>query len=76
MICQERPHVSRGLRSVKTPGGNSQHFRVQIQDSETHSWRMYASFRFSGEAEACLAALAERGIVARLVSAELCPTAG
>lgn len=75
MICQDHPRVTRGIRSVSSPGGSSKHFRVQILDSETNSWRMYANFRFAGEAEACLDALATRGIEARLVSATLCPTA-
>ena len=75
MICQDYPRGTRGLRSVSSPGGSSKHYRVQVLDSETSSWRMYANFRFVGEAEACLDALAARGIEARLVSANLCPTA-
>ncbi len=73
MICQE-PRGARCLRSVNSPGGSSKHFRVQIHDPEGNSWRMYASFRFLGEAEACLDALTRREIEARLVAADLCPT--
>jgi hypothetical protein len=73
MICQDPS--TRPLRCVNSPGGISKHYRVQVHDPETNSWRMYASFRFVGEAEACLDALAHRGIEARLIAANLCPTA-
>lgn len=76
MICQPRPQFLRGLRSGNSPGGSSKNYRVQVHDLESEAWRMYASFRFAGEAEACLTALAERGIEARLVAAEVCPTSG
>ncbi len=75
MICQGQSRNTRGLRNASSPGGITKHFRIQVHDAEAESWRMYASFRFLGEAEACLDSLQQRGIEARLVSTDLCPTA-
>lgn len=69
MICQTQPRV---VRSTSSAGGLSKHFRIQFFDVELGTWRMYASFRFLGEAEACVEALAVRGIEVRLIKSECC----
>jgi hypothetical protein len=70
MIRQVHPRTPRGLRSTSSPGLTKQ-FRIQVLDPEADSWRMYANFRYPGEAEACLDALRQRGIEARILSTDL-----
>ena len=72
MICHPQPRV---IRSSSSAGGLSKHFRIQFFDSELGAWRMYASFRFLGEAEACVDALSCRGIEVRLIKSECCASA-
>ena len=72
MIHQDSARTSRHHRTHQSPTRVLINpFRVQIQDSETASWRMYASFEFEGEAEACLDLLTQRGIETRLISNEV-----
>ena len=72
MICKDSARSSRNHRPQLAPTRVLINpFRIQIQDSETAVWRMYASFQFEGEAEACLDVLKQRGIEARMVSNQL-----
>jgi hypothetical protein len=76
MICQDQQRTSRGHRSLSNPVRVvTGPFQIEIQDTDTQAWRMYASFRFRGQAEACLDALRQRAIEARIFSTDLsqCP---
>lgn len=75
MICQDQQRLTRGQRDTSASLSVTNHFRILVQVAETESWRIYASFRFPGEAEACLDVLRRRGIEARLDSTDLSPIA-
>lgn len=55
--------------------GVCRHFRVQFRDAAQQGWRMYAVFRRRDQAEACVDTLHQRGMTARLVDCDRCPTA-
>jgi hypothetical protein len=55
--------------------GICRHFRVQFRDTLQKDWRMYAVFRRRDQAEACVGTLHQRGVTARLVDCDRCPTA-
>ncbi len=63
------------LVAVNCPGGGvARQFRVQYHTSPADPWRMFASFRARGPAEACVDRLHEQGYEARLVKYVNCPT--
>ena len=67
MIVMDPLRSWRGPRSLSNRLESEPRFRIQVQETESGCWRMYANFQFSGEAEACLDALNARGIEARLI---------
>ena len=66
MICQDQQRITRGHRHLSQFASHAS-FRIQVQDADWGTWRMYANFSFRGEAEACLDALRLRGIEARML---------
>jgi hypothetical protein len=72
MIFQHEPGVSHGLNSTSFPLHCLSGYQVQFRDQDTNHWRVYASFEFYGEAEACLIQLQSRGIEAQLDSNRAC----
>lgn len=71
MICKDQQRASRGRRNHSNLNTDIRPLQIQIHDAETGSWRLYASFYFQGEADACLDALRQREIQARILSREL-----
>lgn len=70
MICMGQQRAARIQRNQSNSVSGIGPLQIQIQDADTDCWRLYASFSFQGEAEACLDALQQRGIQARMLSRE------
>ncbi|MEO8496669.1 MAG: hypothetical protein ABI614_16495 [Planctomycetota bacterium] len=72
MIRLDDSHTE--IATVSNPGV-VRNFRVQVRDSSSSVWLKYGTFRRRSEAESCIANLRGRGILARLVDCDRCPTA-
>ena len=74
MSIDAEPRLRRLLPAASNPG-MARHFRVQFREVRHDDWRMFAAFRRRDQAEACLGALEKRGLRARVVDCDRCPTA-
>ncbi len=63
------------LLAASSPGGMARHFRVQLFDPTTQTWRMHSAFRFVDQATRCADELRSRGADVRVVQYRLCATA-
>ena len=72
MIRVDSSHTA--VASASNPGV-MRNFRVQVRDCSAREWQMHRIFRRRSEAELCIAALKIKGLLARLVDCDRCPTA-
>jgi len=59
------------VRAVSSPGGPARQYRVQYQHPGSSLWQVYGCYRQRQEAEQVVAALHERGLLARWIDYRL-----
>jgi hypothetical protein len=71
MIRLDTSHPDRA--TVSNPGV-IRNFRVQVREGGASEWRMYGTFRRRSDAEACVASQMGKGLSARVIDCDRCPT--